>query len=639
MILVLLCGGAGTRFNHTYPKPLNLVHGIPMIYHVITKLNVSDLTIIYNKLLDEFGFSGYLINTFPNIRFEFITVDYQTRGAAETLYLGLSKISTDRYHEQVVVFDNDNIYEGLNIYDLPRGNFVLYTKNNTKLTHYSFITFENNTLIDIQERTPISDYICMGCYGFQSVKTCLIYCKKIVMETNTDEPYLSKVIKLLLLNRLEVAVYHLPSVYSIGTPKDVIMNISKLTHVPLRAVFDLDNTLVSYPSVYKNYNTVNTIKHTSELIKFLKQHGHYVILYTARKMLSCNSNVGKIMKNIAKITLDSLEKLGIEYDEIHFGKPYGDFYIDDKAFNTFDINLTEQLGFYDFNNSFLSVDNKANKYNRITRIDKHKISKTGPCLLGEIFYYTMVRNYSELHPFFPKFYSHEADTQIILEYINGTSISKIYCEGLFQSSLLLELLNTLHTIHSFTHINDNVTITEVDMYHHYIDKFENRSLNHSNYPFVDFEHIYTIIKEQLVEFLNKSFPVHPIIHGDPWFSNIMYYKNRFIFYDMRGLINNKQTIKGHVLYDYAKIYQSIIGLDCIIMYDSFINDHIRDTAEDVFWNFLFDNNIITPEDSIYLKRLTGYLIYNTFNFYEEDFEVSKKNKIWELVKECIGVTY
>ena len=41
MRIVLLCGGAGTRFDNIYPKPLNLVNGIPMIYYVIKTLPVK----------------------------------------------------------------------------------------------------------------------------------------------------------------------------------------------------------------------------------------------------------------------------------------------------------------------------------------------------------------------------------------------------------------------------------------------------------------------------------------------------------------------------------------------------------------------------------------------------------------------
>ena len=48
-------------------------------------------------------------------------------------------------------------------------------------------------------------------------------------------------------------------------------------------------------------------------------------------MGTCQGNVGKVIRNVGKITLDWLDKHGIEYDEIYFGKPNGDLYIDDRA--------------------------------------------------------------------------------------------------------------------------------------------------------------------------------------------------------------------------------------------------------------------------------------------------------------------
>ena len=48
-------------------------------------------------------------------------------------------------------------------------------------------------------------------------------------------------------------------------------------------------------------------------------------------MATCQSNLGKVMKNVGKTTLDWLEKYGVEYDEIYFGKPNAEVYIDDRA--------------------------------------------------------------------------------------------------------------------------------------------------------------------------------------------------------------------------------------------------------------------------------------------------------------------
>jgi hypothetical protein len=70
-----------------------------------------------------------------------------------------------------------------------------------------------------------------------------------------------------------------------------------------------------------------------------------IILYTSRGMKSYNSNSGIILKDIGKITFDTLDKYNIPYDEIYFGKPYAHFFIDNYTVNAFE-DLEKQIGFY-----------------------------------------------------------------------------------------------------------------------------------------------------------------------------------------------------------------------------------------------------------------------------------------------------
>ena len=49
-------------------------------------------------------------------------------------------------------------------------------------------------------------------------------------------------------------------------------------------------------------------------------------------MKTCNGNIGLVQRRIANITMDWLKKYKIPYDEIHFGKPWADIYIDDNAY-------------------------------------------------------------------------------------------------------------------------------------------------------------------------------------------------------------------------------------------------------------------------------------------------------------------
>jgi capsule biosynthesis phosphatase len=636
MKVFILCGGSGVRFDSIYPKPLNLINGFPMIYHVLNKIDYNNIYILYNVRLDKYGFKQYLINTFSNKSFNFIHIDYQTRGAAESLYIGLKNIDIN---EQILVLDNDNIYDGLDFNNLPQDNFILYNNNQTGLTHYSFVELNetNDKVIKIEERVPITNYICLGGYCFKNTDICKQYCKKVILSSNDEcEPFLSKVFSEMLLDNITVNAHYLSKVFSIGTPKDVLINKDKLPKQTLRIVFDLDNTIVTYPNNYKDYKSVSINESIVNFINYLKNEGHYIIIYTARNMVTCKDSIGKVIKNIGKITLDNLNDLNVYYDEIHFGKPYGDIYIDDKAFNCYDLSLYSQMGFYNYEvNNY--DDFKTNKYNKIKRLNKNSIQKYGKDLQGEIYFYnTILLSGSPIYKLMPKIISHDNNNSIIMEYINGTILYKIYCEDLLHESLLYKLLYTINNFHN-SDINDNTIISNEDIYHHYYDKFIERSNIIDDFQFEDIDVVKTIIYKQIGEFINKNYPINNIIHGDLWFSNIFFLKGSFVLFDFRGKINNKLTIKGHTFYDWAKIYQSIIGLDSIINYGVYIDNNIKQKISNAFWSYLISNNIIHESDKNYIIKLTGYLIYNTFHFYENDFSIERKNMIWNLVKECIYI--
>lgn len=111
----------------------------------------------------------------------------------------------------------------------------------------------------------------------------------------------------------------------------------------LRICFDIDKTLVTFPDVEGDYSTVKPIHKNIEFVRLAKSLGHTVILYTARKMGTYSGNAGRALAEIGKITFETLEKFNIPYDEIYFGKPSADFYIDDKAVYAFD-NLEHATG-------------------------------------------------------------------------------------------------------------------------------------------------------------------------------------------------------------------------------------------------------------------------------------------------------
>lgn len=99
----------------------------------------------------------------------------------------------------------------------------------------------------------------------------------------------------------------------------------------MRIAIDLDGTICEIRVDTKTYEEVLPLPGAVERLKEFRQAGHYIIILTARHMKTCGSNPGLVMAKIAKVTLDWLEKHQIPYDEIFFGKPNADVYIDDRA--------------------------------------------------------------------------------------------------------------------------------------------------------------------------------------------------------------------------------------------------------------------------------------------------------------------
>jgi len=100
----------------------------------------------------------------------------------------------------------------------------------------------------------------------------------------------------------------------------------------MRIVIDLDGTICPIRKDDQHYADLKPFPGALERLQTFKDAGHYIIIQTARNMATQNSNLGKVMKNIGKITLDWLDKYQIPYDEIYFGKPNAHIYIDDRAY-------------------------------------------------------------------------------------------------------------------------------------------------------------------------------------------------------------------------------------------------------------------------------------------------------------------
>ncbi len=101
----------------------------------------------------------------------------------------------------------------------------------------------------------------------------------------------------------------------------------------MRICIDFDGVICQLKqSDSDSYEHLKPMPGAVEKLTQLKQSGHYLIIYTARRMKTHQGNLGAVIADIGRITIDWLDKNQVPYDEIYFGKPWADIYIDDNAY-------------------------------------------------------------------------------------------------------------------------------------------------------------------------------------------------------------------------------------------------------------------------------------------------------------------
>ena len=624
MIILIPLGGKGERFkknNYTFPKALINIFGRPILFWLLDSIkNIDKDTIIYipyNKEYEFYRLTNLLINNYPKLKFKFFCLERDTEGAAETINIALKEI--DYSDQPILCLDSDNFYTFNIVEKWNKKNTIFTFSDYNDNPIYSYINLVNEEVKDIVEKTKISEYACTGAYGFSSYKELLNYSQYILDNSikEKNEYYTSVVIKEMIKDNKKFGNTNISinEYICLGTPlqlkqfyndhpKNVDLNDQNNFLKPLRICFDFDNTLVSFPEKEKDYTTVKPIEKNINFLRYIKSLGHTIIIYTARRMKTHNGNTGKVLADAGKITFETLEKFNIPFDEIYFGKPYANFYIDDLAINCFD-DMEKQLGFY-------QSDIEPRKFNSIENNMMETVTKRSANLDGEIYYYQNIPR--QIKDMFPLFINYDDDNcWYSLEKINGLSLSDYYLSGIMTETILVDVMNSIQKIQSIN-IKDNKEV--VNIYANYSEKLIERYNNYDYSTFVDSEKIFNEINNFLIDYEKNKKGKISVVHGDPVFTNILINKfNKIKFIDMRGKIGDKLTILGDWLYDWSKFYQSIIGYDKILM-----NKKIDIVYEKSIIN-IFEKNFVkiySKEDLGNLKMITKSLLFTLIPLHDNE---------------------
>eukprot|EP00928_Gymnodinium_smaydae_P064124 TRINITY_DN4753_c0_g1_i1.p1 TRINITY_DN4753_c0_g1~~TRINITY_DN4753_c0_g1_i1.p1 ORF type:complete len:1179 (+),score=289.03 TRINITY_DN4753_c0_g1_i1:149-3685(+) len=364
--VVVPLGGLGTRFQkegYMRPKPFVKVLGKEMILWVLDNLQLDakdGLVIVYNPSFMSMDrlMSEVVAEKYPRVHL--VELSGPTRGAAETVLIGLEALAEDHRSRPTLLVDGDTFYttDIVNRFrNVSERNACFVFRDTQPKPIYSYCMLGDNDVIqEIREKVKISDWANSGCYCFRSGTELAEQCRQLLGKGDTQlsqdgigEYYTSGVIAAMLAEGAPFVAIHLEreDFHVLGTPDQVTRFCREWPSPPqLRFVFDLDHCLLTGPKIAGDYRTCDPIARNINFCRKVFNAGHTVIIQTARRMRTHHGNTGAVVADVGQITMDSLRENNIPYHELIFGKPFGHFYIDDLMADAIQGDLEHHTGFY-----------------------------------------------------------------------------------------------------------------------------------------------------------------------------------------------------------------------------------------------------------------------------------------------------
>ncbi len=237
--IVIPMAGLGSRFSsagYDNPKPFIDVNGKPMIERVIENLLIPDSRFILlarEEHIDEF--SVYLDNLKAKYNLIVFPVANLTQGTACTVLLSRDLISDDNRlivanSDQIIDLDFAEFVEDAMQRDLDGS--ILTFEDEMKNPKWSFAkTDQNNLVVEVQEKKPISNKATVGIYYFRKGYDFVEAAIDMVLDQNTvnGEYYTCPVYNYLIKKGMNIGIFDVDEklMHGLGTPEDLDLYLSR----------------------------------------------------------------------------------------------------------------------------------------------------------------------------------------------------------------------------------------------------------------------------------------------------------------------------------------------------------------------------------------------------------------------------
>ena len=353
MNYLITAAGKGSRFLKAGikpPKPLIKVFGIELLLWSLRSLDFKSNDNLFLVTFSEHKVKNRLekkINLlYPNVNISWLDLETIPNGQ---LLTALQAIEILGIKGELIIHNCDTAYQ--TNFDLikkllnKKDTFGIIPCFTSEGDHWSFAKTSPNDpqiALEVREKKRISNNCSVGTYVLSSASEFHKLGKEYQSKNlnSISEFFIAPVFQLAIEKLKIVNVVKTKNIKLFGTPKELQLsfgiNYSELlgennwrANQIKTLVVDIDKTLCETD---KDYSDSKPIIKVCNALKKAHYKGHYIILFTSRNMRSFQGSIGLINKFTAPILLDWLKRNEIPYDEIYYGKPWGNSvsYLDDK---------------------------------------------------------------------------------------------------------------------------------------------------------------------------------------------------------------------------------------------------------------------------------------------------------------------
>mmetsp|Transcript_10369 Transcript_10369/g.31220 ORF Transcript_10369/g.31220 Transcript_10369/m.31220 type:complete len:730 (+) Transcript_10369:1-2190(+) len=635
-----------TAGGYAVPKPMVPIVGRPMLFWILDNLELQASDSVWlgckRDVEAEYGIERAVRHEYPTLDVHFVCFDFDTRGATETLYCVLNAMDAKQRSRRTISLDCDTLWfcdvlGGARALPPDSGaSFYFMDDMEDDSAPYSYIRVDPRTqaIVDIREKVAISRLANNGAYVFASAAQALAGLEDLLDEafertapppapstpTNDAEKawieaeeeaasqacsaeapdavayskrhhYVSGLIARLIGQGHSFLAVEATAFATLGTPNKLRAFLGRLRRGEvlgaraMRFCFALDGTLVTAADAPGAYGDAKPIARNVAIARQLHAAGHTIIVWTDRGMDGARGNAGAAMAKAGATTFQQLADFGIPYDELLFGKPQADVYVDARAVSSLGAHVERALG-WDLAddgaaNTDLAGGVKPRHFNSVRRVGDDHVEKTGPrsVLRGEVFWYQHVPE--ELSDLFPRAVSVSSHpdrdlSSMIMTRVNGVTFSHLAADACLTPGRLGALLDALRRLHVAPARPGSAKPSDALVCSNYAKKVAARFAKHEKFfrSFDDDDETGVdtrVMARKVLAFLEDyekgaRFQTAAHVHGDPVFSNVLLTHDGSVkFLDMRGALGDELTTAGDVAYDLSKVYQSLCGYDAIIL--------------------------------------------------------------------------